>query len=78
MYGTLADIAAAYAYYIVGNHPFVDGNKRAGLEAALLFLQLNGITIDAPRDVMVDAGMRLARGKMSIRQLSQLFSAYAS
>lgn len=77
LYGTLAEIAAAYAFYIVGNHPFVDGNKRAGLEAALLFLELNGITIAAPRDVMIDAGMKLAQGRLTIPQLARLLTKYA-
>jgi death-on-curing protein len=36
------EIAAAYLYPLVQNHPFVDGNKRAGAVAALVFLELNG------------------------------------
>ncbi len=39
---TVFDLAAAYCSGIVGNHPFVDGNKRAGLLAAVAFLDLNG------------------------------------
>lgn len=42
------EMAAAYLYHIVQNHPFVDGNKRVGLESALAFLALNGVEIDAP------------------------------
>lgn len=36
------EIAAAYLYYLCRNHPFVDGNKRTALAAALVFLQVNG------------------------------------
>ena len=36
------DMAAAYAFHIAENHPFVDGNKRTALNAALVFLGLNG------------------------------------
>lgn len=36
------DLAAAYAFGIVRNHPFFDGNKRLGLTVAILFLELNG------------------------------------
>ena len=36
------EIAAAYLFYLCRNHPFVDGNKRTGLAAALVFLDLNG------------------------------------
>ncbi len=41
----LLSMAAAYLFHIVSNHPFLDGNKRAGLLAALVFLDLNGIAI---------------------------------
>jgi death-on-curing protein len=34
-------MAAAYIHHLVMNHPFVDGNKRVGLEAALIFLEIN-------------------------------------
>lgn len=36
------EVAAAYLYYLCGNHPFVDGNKRVALGACLVFLRLNG------------------------------------
>jgi death-on-curing protein len=42
-YADLADVAAAYLYYICKNHPFIDGNKRAALGACIVFLRLNGI-----------------------------------
>jgi len=42
-YGDLAEVAAAYLYYLCKNHPFVDGNKRAALGACIVFLRLNGI-----------------------------------
>jgi death-on-curing protein len=39
---TLFDLAAAYAFGLVRNHPFIDGNKRIGFTTAILFLELNG------------------------------------
>lgn len=39
---TLFDLAAAYAFGLIRNHPFVDGNKRIGFTAAVLFLELHG------------------------------------
>jgi death-on-curing protein len=39
---SLTDLAAAYAFGLVRNHPFVDGNKRIGFATAVLFLELNG------------------------------------
>ena len=44
------EMAAAYLFHIVENHPFVDGNKRAGTAAALVFLDLNGVELDAALD----------------------------
>ena len=42
-YADVIEIAAAYLFYICKNHPFVDGNKRTALMAAIVFLRLNGI-----------------------------------
>lgn len=46
----LAALAAAYAYGIARDHPFVDGNKRSALVAARTFLILNGVNLDAGQD----------------------------
>lgn len=40
------EIAAAYLFYLCRNHPFVDGNKRVGLAACLIFLEANGCLPD--------------------------------
>jgi death on curing protein len=42
-YKDLAEVAAAYLFYLCRNHPFMDGNKRTALGACLVFLRLNGI-----------------------------------
>ena len=42
-YRDIAEVAAAYLFYLCRNHPFLDGNKRAALGACLVFLRLNGI-----------------------------------
>lgn len=42
-YTDLVDVAAAYLFYICRNHPFLDGNKRTAMMAAIVFLWLNGI-----------------------------------
>lgn len=62
---TLFDLAASYAFGLVKNHPFLDGNKRTGFLVAVLFLELNGYTFRATE---VDAALRtlaLAAGEMS-------------
>ncbi len=57
-------LAAAYASGIVSNHPFVDGNKRTGFIAAALFLQENGLRLDAPEAEAVVMTIGLASGEM--------------
>ena len=61
----LFDLAASYVFGLVKNHPFIDGNKRAGFVVAVLFLELNGYGFQASE---VDAALRtlaLAAGEMS-------------
>jgi death-on-curing protein len=53
-------MAAAYAYHLCQNHPFIDGNKRTALAAALVFLELNSITILDPRGRLKNAMIRIA------------------
>jgi death-on-curing protein len=43
----LYEMAAAYLFHIVKNHPFVDGNKRVGALAAFVFLRMNGVDVTA-------------------------------
>jgi death on curing protein len=56
-------MAAAYLFHIVKNHPFVDGNKRTGTLAALVFLDVNGISIDHPSDDLYELTMGVAEGR---------------
>ncbi|MGH6899699.1 MAG: type II toxin-antitoxin system death-on-curing family toxin [Geminicoccaceae bacterium] len=68
-----ADLAAAYAFGIVRNHPFVDGNKRTGFVVAATFVLLNGCEMDAwERDIATTFG-RLADGALSEEQLADWF-----
>jgi len=62
---TLFDLAASYAFGLVKDRPFIDGNKRAGFIVAVVFLELNGYRLEATE---VDAALRtlaLAAGEMS-------------
>src|SRR5882672_1754194 len=62
---TFFEMAAAYLFHLARNHPFVDGNKRAALAAALVFLELNGVSIDAPDEDLVEIVLGLATGSAS-------------
>ena len=66
------EMAAAYAYHLCQNHPFIDGNKRTALAAALVFLELNGIAILDPRGRLKNAMIRIASGKMRKQDLAAL------
>ena len=60
----LATFAAAYAFGIAKNHPFIDGNKRTAFVAAELFLDLNGRVLAASDAECVLATLRLAAGEI--------------
>ena len=68
----LFEMASAYAYHICANHPFLDGNKRAALASALVFLELNRITIDNPRKKLFQAVMGVAQGNVSKKEFAEL------
>jgi death-on-curing protein len=57
-------MAAAYLFHIVSNHPFVDGNKRVGLLAAQVFLDLNGITLGHHTESFYALTMGVAEGRI--------------
>ncbi len=61
----LFDLAAAYATGIVKNHPFLDGNKRAGFMAAYTFLGVNGVEFEAAESEVVLQTLGLASGAVS-------------
>ncbi len=68
----LYEMAAAYAYHLCQNHPFIDGNKRTALASALVFLELNGISVLDPRGRLKNAMLRIASGKMSKEDFAKL------
>lgn len=60
----LFEMGAAYLFHIVKNHPFVDGNKRSGLVAALVFLEANGVEVEASNAAMSEMTLSVAEGKL--------------
>ena len=78
LHGDLFGMAAAYAFHLCQNHPFVDGNKRVALASALVFLDLNGIRISDPDGTLYPLMMAVARGEKvkaeiayALRELSE-------
>ena len=64
LHPTIPEMAAAYLFHLVENHPFLDGNKRVGAMASLVFLDLNGYEFNATDEEFTDLVMRVASGKM--------------
>jgi death-on-curing protein len=60
----LSDLAAAYAFGLVRNHPFLDGNKRIGFATAVLFLELNGCEFTGSEVDAVVKTLALAAGAL--------------
>ena len=64
LHPTVPDMAAAYLFHLVENHPFLDGNKRVGTMSALVFLELNEYDFDATDDELTEVVLQVASGKM--------------
>ena len=69
LYQTLQEKAAALAFSLSSNHPFVDGNKRVAHAAMEVFLFLNGHEISAPVDEQEELFLKLANGKLTRQEL---------
>ncbi len=67
----LAKLAAAYAFGIARNHPFVDGNKRAAFASIVVFLGLNGIDFDVPPEAATAVIFGMAAGEINEDGLAQ-------
>ena len=65
LHETIFAMAAAYLYGICRSHPFIDGNKRTAVGAALTFLEMNGVEVDADEDAFYDLVIRVAEGRVS-------------
>jgi len=65
--------AAAYAFYLSENQPFIDGNKRIATAAALTFLRLNGYDLKASEKELYEVIMQIANKKLSRNKLAQWF-----
>ena len=72
----VAALAAAYAYGIARNHPFVDGNKRTAAVISETFLMLNGHALTASDAELVVAILALAAGELSEEELADWFRAH--
>lgn len=77
LHTSLFEMAAAYAYHISENQPFVDGNKRTALASALIFLEMNDVHLDDPKGRLYDAMIKLATHRLGKKALAALLAELA-
>lgn len=75
---SLVEPAAEYAFGIVKNHPFLDGNKRAGFMASALFLEANGLRFGASEEEVVIHTRSLAAGEIGAEEYAAWLKASCS
>ena len=67
------EMAAAYLYYMVNLHPFVDGNRRAAAMAAVIFLELNGFELQAGEEELERLVRETALGRADKNSVADFF-----
>ena len=65
-------MAAVYAWHICKDHPFLDGNKRTALVTALIFLEINGISLLDPDEKLPGAIEQIAADRLSKNEFTEL------
>jgi death on curing protein len=75
LHPSLPEMAAAYLFHLVRNHPFVDGNKRAGLISALAFLGLNDAEVIAKPEELLEVVLGVAEGRADKAQVAVFLKA---
>lgn len=78
LYPNLWTKAAALMHSLVRNHPFVDGNKRTAVTATGIFLELNGHSLTASNDEVLDFARRAATGEMELADMAEWLRAHST
>lgn len=76
LYPTVLEKAARLGYGLIHNHPFMDGNKRIGTHAMLVFLDINNITLSYADDDLIAAILRVTSGDMDEVELLEWLKAH--
>jgi len=71
------EMAAAYMFHIVMNHPFIDGNKRTGTAAAIIFLGMNDIELTVENPTLVDFVLSVAQGQKDKSQITEFLKEHS-
>jgi death on curing protein len=73
LHTNLFEMAAAYLFHLVKNHPFLDGNKRVGSAAAIIFLAMNDVAIEADEEGLVELTLSVATGQAGKAEIAEFF-----
>ena len=77
LHKTIPAMAAAYAFHICQNHPFIDGNKRAALASSLVFLDINGFEFTCKNETLYNEIMDLAKGNINKNELIDFYEKHS-
>jgi len=75
LHPSLPEMAAAYLFHLVRNHPCVDGNKRTGLICALAFFGLNDVEVGAKPEQLLEVVLGVAQGRADKAQVAVFLKA---
>lgn len=78
LHPTLFDMAAAYLFHLVENHPFLDGNKRVGTATTIVFLELNHIEIHVDETELADFVLEVAQGRINKSAIAEFLRSHAT
>lgn len=78
LHNGLFEMAAAYIFHIAQNHPFVDGNKRTALASGLVFLDLNNIDMEDPKEILYKMMINVASGNINKERISIILQELSS
>ncbi len=76
LHANLFEMAAAYLFHLVRNHPFIDGNKRVGAVAAYIFLALNDLQLVADQVELAELVISVADGKTSKAAVAKFLASH--
>jgi death-on-curing protein len=77
LHNDIFEMAAAYLFHVTQNHPFVDGNKRTGAVAAVVFLDINGVELNADEDELEALVRSVATGEADKAAATEFFKGHS-
>ena len=77
LHETIPSMAAAYAFHICQNHPFIDGNKRVALASSLVFLDINEYEFNCKNEILYNKIMGVAKSEIKKEELIKFYEKHS-